>query len=120
MKNFQLINGIFSTFTALRQTIVVELNNALDYTDTMEYSLLCTNKARENGVEINDVPIKYNESSRFDVNFAEEGIYVLLQMNEPISYIAMRYPMDEELNECRHVELTIYKEWNIFNDEMNI
>ena len=32
----------------------------------------------------------------------------------------MRYPTDEELNECRDVELTSYNGWNPYNDEMNI
>ena len=54
------------------------------------------------------------------MNFVEEGTSVPLQMNMPTSYISMRYPTDEELNECRDVELTSYNGWNPYNDEMNI
>ena len=59
MKKIQLINGMFSLFTSLGETIVVELNNALDFTNTMGHSLLCTNQARENGVKINDISTRY-------------------------------------------------------------
>ena len=35
---------------------ILELNNFLDFTNTMDHSLLCPMQARVNGVEINDVP----------------------------------------------------------------
>ena len=120
MKKIQLINGIFTTYTALGETIVVKLNNALDLTDTMEHSSLCTDQVKEYGVEIDDVPTKYKESSIFDVNFVEEGPYVPLQINGPTSYTPIKYSMDEKLNECRHIELTSYNKWNQYNDEINI
>ena len=101
---------MFSIDTALGEIIVVELNNALDFTDTMEHSLLYTSQARDNGVEINDVPTKFKELSRFDVKFVEEGTSVLLQRNEPTPYIPIKYPMCEKLNECICVELTSYND----------
>ena len=46
----RIINGAFSTETIYGETIVVELNHALNFTKSMEHSLLCVNQARENGV----------------------------------------------------------------------
>ena len=43
MKKIQFIKTIFSTDTNLGEIIIVELNNTLDFTDTMEHSLLYTN-----------------------------------------------------------------------------
>ena len=120
MKKFQVINEMFSIDTSLGERIVEELNNDLDFTDTVKHSLLCTNEAKGNGVEINDVPIRYKESSRFDVKFVQKGTSVPLQMNGPTSYIPMRHSTGKELNKCRYVELTSYNEWNPYNDEMNI
>ena len=54
------------------------------------------------------------------MKFVEEGTSIPLQMNMPTSYISMRYPTDEELNEYRDVELTSYNGWNPYNVEMNI
>ena len=82
--------------------------------------MLYTNQARENGVKINDVIIKYNEPSRFDMNFVEEGTSILLPMNKLTPYISMRYSTYDKLNERRHVELASYNEWNTYNDEINI
>ena len=120
INNIQLINGMFTTYTTLGEIIVVELNNALDFTDILEYGWLCTNQTRENGVDINEIIIKNKKSSSFDVNFVEEGISILLQMNKPTSYILMRHSTDEDFNECRHVVLISYNECNQYNNEMDL
>ena len=120
MKKVQLINGAFTSETIDGESIVVELNHALDFTKSMEHTLLCTNQARDNGVLIEDTPPQYSPSSVFGLQFPEEDIFLPLQEHGPTAYIPMRYPTDEELATCRHVELTNYDDWVPYRDTHNI
>ena len=92
MKKIQYVHGMLSTYSTLVELMSIKLTNALDFTDTMENNVLCTNQTRENRVEINNVPTKQNDSSKFDVNFVEEKMYAPLQMNGPTPYTLMIYP----------------------------
>lgn len=60
IKSVGLINGIFATYTITGETIIVELNQALDFTKVICYSLLYVNQARYNRVIVDDVPKEYD------------------------------------------------------------
>ena len=54
------------------QTYILDINEALDFTDTMETSLLCTNQARAHGVVIEDVPRFFDNISFHSISFPDD------------------------------------------------
>ena len=56
INNVHMIDGAFAIDSGDGNSAVIHVNNALDFTDTMEHSILCTNQVRINGTVINDVP----------------------------------------------------------------
>ena len=115
MDNIQTVNAAFAHDTGDGQTYILEVNQALDFTSTMEHSLLCPNQSRIHGVTIDDVPQFLDPSNRssHSVIFPSQNVSLPLLMQGPISYLPVRYPSDEEMEECLHLELTDgSSEWN--------
>ena len=108
MTNIQTVNACFAYDSSDGQTFILEVNQALNFTDTMEHSLLCTNQARSHGVVMDDVPIFLDShgTSSHSVHFPAEGITMSLDMHGPISYLPVRYPTDDEIENCLHLELS--------------
>lgn len=45
MTNVRTVNAAFATQTVEGETVILHLNNALDFSHNMQHSLLCTNQA---------------------------------------------------------------------------
>ena len=56
MSGVDIVNVLFKYENCEGDQYVLEVNQCLDFTTTMNHSILCTNQARHNGVIINDVP----------------------------------------------------------------
>ena len=85
-----MINGIAAVDTENAKGYILELNNFLDFTNTMDHSLLCPMQARVNGVEINDVPQRLCRTVNKDnqkMIFKEEEINIPIDFHGPIPYI---------------------------------
>jgi len=67
MEQVEMVNGSFATDTNDGGTIIVKMNQRLNFTDYMENSLMCVNQARYNAVVVNDVHKEYNPTSTFDL-----------------------------------------------------
>ena len=108
MKNVNTINASFAHDTEDGKTYIVEVNQALDFTDSMEHSLLCTNQARLHGVVVDDVPKFLDPSNRstHSIQFPKEQVTLPLSLFGPVSYLPVRYPNDEEMDFCDRLELT--------------
>ena len=61
------------------ETYILDINQALDFTETMENSLICTNQARAHGVNIEDVPKFFDSNSRHSIYFPEDDVELPLQ-----------------------------------------
>jgi hypothetical protein len=115
MQNIKTVNANFAYDTPDGRTYIIEVNQALDFTSTMEHSLLCTNQARFHGVVIDDVPkpLDYYNRSTHSIYFPEKDIRCpLLSMHGPISFLPVRYPTDEGMDTCPHLELTSVENWD--------
>ena len=108
MTNIQTVNACFAFDSSDGRTFILEVNQALDFTDTMEHSLLCTNQARIHGVVVEDIPpfLDMQGTSSHSVHFPANDITLPLDMHGPISYLPVRYPTDDELEHCLHLELS--------------
>ena len=63
---------------------------------------------RAHGVNIEDVPKFFDSNSRHSIYFPEDDVELPLQLHGPVSYLQVRYPTDEELNSCQHLELSCH------------
>jgi hypothetical protein len=108
MKNVNTINASFAHDTNDGRTYIIEVNQALDFTDSMENSLLCTNQARVHGVIVDDVPklLDPTNKSTHSIQFPKEQVTLPLSLFGPVSYLPVRFPSDEEMDFCKRLELT--------------
>jgi len=102
------VNGCMAYDTLDGQTYIQDINQALDFTHTMENSLLCTKRARAHGVVVEDVPKFLDNNSHHSISFPDDGVVLRLLLHGPVSYLPVRYPTDEELNSCHHLELSCH------------
>ena len=108
MKNIQTVNAVFSHDTTDGRTFLLEVNQALDFTSSMEHSLLCPNQAWMYGTIIDETPqfLDLTGKSSHSVKPASSDVNIPLLMKGPISYIPVRHPSDEELEFCQRLVLT--------------
>ena len=112
MHGVKTVNGAIAVDTDDGNIYILHINNALDFTSSMEHSLLCTNQARYQGIIINDIPKLLSSVSTQDIIFPDDGITIPLHMNGPVPYINMRYPTDFDLTEGTHIHLTPEDNWD--------
>ena len=90
LEKIGMINGIAAVDTENAKGYILELNNFLDFTNTMDHFLLCPMQARVNGVEINNVPQRLcptiNKDSQ-NMIFKEDQINIPINFHGPIPYI---------------------------------
>ena len=108
MTGIRTVNASFAHDTTDGRTYILNVNNALDFSTTMENSLLCPNQSRINGVIIDDVPsfLDHRKLSTHSITFPQHDIVLPLDMVGPISYLPVRYPSDIDMDECQHLDLT--------------
>ena len=79
----------------------------------MTNSILCTNQARSNGVEVNDVPKIFGDGEHSQtIRFKEENATLDLGMHGPVPYLSIRCPTRSEIQDCQWLELTLAEQWN--------
>ena len=114
MTNIHTVDAAYAVDTSDGKTYILNVNQSLDFTDSMTHSLVCTNQARMNNVIIDDIPttLDLNGRSTHSVYFPEQDIRIRLQLHGPISYLPIRYPTEEELEFCPTLDLTSHDEWD--------
>ena len=82
------------------QTAILQVNHCLDFTSTMENSIVCTNQARANNIIINDCPKLFDltHTSTQSVIIPDNSIEIPIHYHGPVPYIPIRYPTDEDLD----------------------
>ena len=88
----------------------------------MEHSLLSVNQARHNNIAINDVhpSIDYYNKSTNDIFFPEMKKSIQISpTNKAISHVQVRYPTDDDLEDCNHLELTSSEDWSPSSEDWN-
>ena len=108
LNNIQIVHAAIAAETNDGETCILKLNNALDFRDSMDNSLLCTNQARHNSIVVDDVPpaVDLNRTSTFSIYFPNEDKRFPLQMKGPCPQLHFHYPSDWELMNCPQLNLT--------------
>ena len=98
------------------QTTILQINHCLDFTKTMEHSIVSTNQARANNVIINDCPKLFDQTntSTQSIIFPDNSNEIAIHFHGPVPYIPIRYPTDDDLDgSCPTVHLTAEEGWNM-------
>lgn len=120
IKDIGMINGALAVDREDGQGgYILELNNALDFTKTMEHSLLCPMQARINQVQIDDVPKFIDPKSSQCITF-EDGSSIPIYFHGPIPYIYTRYPTDQDLNSYHWLSLTSSGNWEPYDLNLDV
>ena len=113
MKNIETVNAAFAFDGDEGRVFILNVNQALNFSDTMEHSLLCPNQARINGVVVDDIPphLDYHQRTTHSIWIPERDISLPLDLHGPISYLRVRYPNEEDLDFGEYVDLTSPDDW---------
>ena len=108
MKNISTVNAAFAYDSDDGITYIIEVNQALDFTQSMEHSLLCPNQSRVTGIIVNDIPtfLDVTGNSTHSIRIPKSDVDLPLCLNGSISYLPVRYPSEQELEECERIVLT--------------
>ncbi len=85
--------------------VILVINEALYFGDRVEYSLLCPNQLRYNGLEVNDVPPIFGPNRPHSIVIPGK-LELPLKMRGVMPYLETRKPTLDELSKCEQYELT--------------
>ena len=120
-QNIKICNALFAYDFDNGKTILLRINQCLDFTKTMVHSLLCTNQARSHGIRIDDVPqvLDPTNTSRQAIILPEINLELPLLMIGPTPFLPVRKPTSRDIDFCPIYDLTSPEDWNpslIFNN----
>ena len=120
-KNVGMINGVVAVDIEDGTGFILELNNFLDFTQSMEDSILVPMQARQNGVIIDDVPknLCHYGTSTQSMFVPQTNFKAPIEFNGPIPFVRIRYPTDSDLDEYEWIELTSTSEWIPYSNELS-
>lgn len=99
------------------ETLVLVANEALFFGDKLETSLLPPQQICDNGLMCDPMPKQFtNGKSIHGIYDPQTEILLPLQLHGCISYLPIRTPTEDELKNCRQIELTSDREWNPYSD----
>ena len=106
MTGVELVNVLFKYESRDGDQYILEVNQCLNFTSTMNHSILCTNQARHAGLIISDVPKALDTSSTQDIRFKDSDIKLDIEMNGPIPYIPISKPNQEDMEYLPRLKVT--------------
>ena len=119
MTGVNIVNVAYKYENDEGEQFILEVNQCLNFIDSMTHSILCTNQARHSGVTINDVPVICDPNSSQDIISKDNNTTLPLEMNGPIPYIPISKPTQNDIDYLPWIKLTSDEiEWDphyIFN-----
>ena len=86
----------------------------LDFTKSMEDSILCTNQSRAAGLVVDDIPQCFDArgDSTHSIYLPSQDIRLPLSLHNAVSYLPVRYPTDEDMENGIDVHLSDDFSWH--------
>ena len=106
ISNVSYVNVVYKYQDNSGQEFLLEVNQALDFTNSMTHSILCTNQARHNGVLIHDIPRVIDKDSNQCISFPDEGVTLPLLMHGPVPILPVTKPQKGDLKLLPRLQLT--------------
>ena len=117
IENVKLINGIVAVDLEDGSSYIVELNNFLNFTESMTDSIVVPMQVRLNNVIVNDVPrslCPYKKSTQ-SLIFPGTKLEIPIEYNGPIPFFRARYPTDGDMETYSWISLTGAAEWDPYS-----
>jgi hypothetical protein len=102
------------------ETYIHVLPQSLYLGNVIEYSLLCPNQMRHNGLIVDNVPRHLAPdptTATHSIYMPEEGLRIPLEIQDVVSYFDTRTPTTQELEDCKRVLLTADTEWDPHSEQ---
>jgi hypothetical protein len=101
-----------------RETYILVIGQALYFGDQTEHSLLSPNQVRAFSHKLCLNPKQYSDVNSIHGTYSDtEDFMIPFNMYGCISYVPIRRPTPDELNECRHICLEAEEECNPYSEE---
>jgi hypothetical protein len=97
------------------ETYIIVIPQALYLGEYLDYTLLCPNQLRHNGVIVDDIPRHLAPDPEFathSIFLPEDSTRIPLELNGVISGFPTRTPTLEEIENCKWLTLTSELEWD--------
>ena len=101
IENVNFANACFAYDGEDGKVYILHHRYGLDFSHSMNDSLLCTNQTRAHGVIVDDVPKIFDRraSSSQSIIFPDSDVELPLSLHNSIAYLPVRYPTDEDMND---------------------
>ncbi len=108
ISNVQTADACFAFDAADGQLYILHHHYGLDFSATMEHSILCTNQSRSSGIIVDDVPTCFDArgEATHSIHFPNQGISLPLRLHNAVSYLHVRYPTDDDMENGTHINLS--------------
>jgi hypothetical protein len=120
LKGIPVVKGATAYDAPTGETFIIILAQALYLGEYLDYSLLCPNQLRHNGLIVDDVPrhLSPNPSSATHSIFVpEENVTIPLEMRGVISLFYTRRPTQEEIENKKWLLFTSNLEWDPHSED---
>lgn len=116
-RNVKVCNAALAYDYDNGKTIILILNQCLDFSNNMRHSLLCTNQVRSNGIIVDDTPklidvLQRSHQAIIVPQDDEDDIHIPISLHGPVPFIPVRKPTKDEFHSCEHVILTSFERWD--------
>ena len=97
-------------------TFILIFGQALFFGQSLETSLMPPNQLRAHGLVVDDVPKQFTGGrSMHGIYVPQEEMIIPFMMRGMMSYIPTRLPTLNEVDNCRHVQMTSYESWRPYS-----
>ena len=118
LQGIKTCDAIFAYDSPTGETLIIRINQCLDFTSEMEHSILCTNQVRDHGIIVEDIPLRFDvtRKSRHCILLPTSEIILPLETHGIVSYLPVRYPNDIDMEEGIWIELTSDSTWKPYSE----
>ena len=106
MTGIKIVNVLYKYENTEGDQYILEVNQCLDFSDTMVHSILCTNQVRHTGIIVNDVPKVCDPTSSQDIRVDDGETVMPLEMNGPIPYLPISKPSINDIEYLPRIKMT--------------
>ena len=108
MENVRVCSAAFAYDKSDGETIILRINQCLDFSESMNHSLLCTNQVRSNGIIVDDTPqmIDVLNKSQQAIIIPNHDLSIPIKMKGPVPYIPVCKPTENKIKNCECITLT--------------
>ena len=108
LQGIKTCDAIFAYDSPTGETLILRMNQCLDFTSEMEHSILCTNQVRDHGIIVEDIPLRFDvtRKSRHCILIPRSDTTLPLETHGIVSYLPVRYPNDVDMEEGIWIDMS--------------